>query len=72
MKGTVKSLQPDLGLFVAISDVVDGVVWPVHFSDIRLKHPERKFKVGNPVKCRVSTFFSFLFVVRLYSALLFL
>lgn len=55
LKGTVKSLS-DVGLFVAISEEVDGVVWPLHFSDIKLKHPERKFKVGNSVKCRVSPF----------------
>ena len=31
-----------------------AVVWPNHFADIRLKHPERKFKVGSSIKCRVS------------------
>jgi len=53
IKGTVKSLS-ELGLFVTIADGVDGVVWPLHYSDIKLKNPERKFKVGNPIKCRVS------------------
>lgn len=56
IKGTVKSLS-DLGLFVTISSGVDGVVWPLHYSDIKLKNPERKFKVGNSVKCRVSLYF---------------
>jgi rRNA biogenesis protein RRP5 len=55
IKGTVKNLS-DLGLFVAISNEVDGVVWPLHYSDIKLKNPERKFKVGNSVKCRVSLY----------------
>lgn len=39
---------------MAISDEVDGVVWPLHFADIKLKNPERRFKVGGSVKCRVS------------------
>ncbi|KAF8323027.1 hypothetical protein DL93DRAFT_2049827 [Clavulina sp. PMI_390] len=53
LKGTVKKLEADLGLFIKLSEDVDGVVWPLHYSDIRLKHPERKFKEGTVVKCRV-------------------
>ena len=30
-----------------------GIVWPLHYSDLRLKHPERKFKPGSAVKTRV-------------------
>lgn len=45
----------DRGLFVSISGSVHAVVWPNHFADIRLKHPERKFKVGNSIKCRVNS-----------------
>lgn len=40
-------------MFVAISGNVDGVVWPIHYSDIKLKHPEKKFKIGSSVKARV-------------------
>mgnify|MGYP002718876203 CR=1 FL=1 len=29
------------------------MVWPTHYADIRLKHPEKRFKVGNSVKARV-------------------
>jgi rRNA biogenesis protein RRP5 len=52
VKGTVHSLT-DSALFVAISGNMHAVVWPNHFADIRLKHPERKFKVGSSIKCRV-------------------
>lgn len=41
-------------MFISISGNVDGVVWPVHYSDIALKHPEKKFKVGANIKARVS------------------
>jgi rRNA biogenesis protein RRP5 len=43
------------GLVVALSDKVTGFVGPDHYADIRLKHPERKFKEGASVKCRVSS-----------------
>ena len=41
-------------MFLDISGNVDGVVWPMHYADIRLKHPEKKFKPGQVVKARVS------------------
>ena len=52
MKGTVKKLA-DSALFVAISGNVDGVIWPTHYADIMLKHPQKRFKPGNSIKCRV-------------------
>ncbi|GAA5947174.1 hypothetical protein JCM10213_001449 [Rhodosporidiobolus nylandii] len=52
VKGTVKRLT-DNALFVSISGNVDGVVWPLHYADIRLKHPEKKFKPGQTVKARI-------------------
>ena len=52
IKGIVHSLT-DSALFVAIAGNIHAVVWPNHFADIRLKHPERKFKVGGSIKCRV-------------------
>ncbi|EGU12983.1 U3 snoRNP-associated protein Rrp5 [Rhodotorula toruloides ATCC 204091] len=52
VKGTVKVLR-DNALFVSIGGSVDGVVWPLHYADIRLKHPEKKFKPGQAVKARV-------------------
>ncbi|KAK4705134.1 rRNA biogenesis protein RRP5, partial [Phenoliferia sp. Uapishka_3] len=52
IKGTIKRLS-DSALFVSISGNVDGVVWPMHYADIKLKHPEKKFKVGASVKARI-------------------
>ncbi|KAF8140429.1 hypothetical protein EV363DRAFT_1393337 [Boletus edulis] len=54
LKGIVKRLT-DSALFVSISGNVDGVIWPVHYADIPLKHPSKKFKVGGNIKCRVLT-----------------
>lgn len=53
IKGTINRLS-DSGLFVSISDSVDGVVWPNHYADITLKHPSKRFKPGASIKCRVS------------------
>jgi rRNA biogenesis protein RRP5 len=54
IKGTIKKLT-ESGLFVSISENVDGVVWPNHYADIALKHPSKRFKPGANIKCRVST-----------------
>lgn len=53
IKGTVKKLI-DSALFVSISGNVDGVIWPNHYADIQLKHPQKRFKAGGSIKCRVS------------------
>ncbi|GAA5993423.1 hypothetical protein JCM5350_006876 [Sporobolomyces pararoseus] len=52
IKATVKRLS-DSAMFLDISGNVDGVVWPMHYADIRLKHPEKKFKPGQVVKARI-------------------
>ncbi|KAI0080360.1 U3 snoRNP-associated protein Rrp5 [Panus rudis PR-1116 ss-1] len=52
MKGTVKKLT-DSALFVSISGNVDAVIWPNHYADIQLKHPQKRFKPGGSIKCRV-------------------
>ncbi|KAJ3870308.1 hypothetical protein EV359DRAFT_28064 [Lentinula novae-zelandiae] len=52
VKGVIKNLN-DSGLFVSLSETVDGVVWPNHFADIRLKNPSKRFKIGATIKCRV-------------------
>ena len=52
VKGTIKKLT-DSALFVSLSGSVDGVVWPIHFADIPLKHPQKRFKPGGSIKCRV-------------------
>ena len=53
VKGTVKRLK-ESALFMSISGNVDGVIWPNQYADVPLKHPARKFKVGDSIKCRVS------------------
>ncbi len=63
IKGTVKKLT-DSALFVSISGNVDGVVWPNHYADITLKHPQKRFKPGGSIKCRVRLM---LLVLRSYS-----
>jgi len=57
VKGTIKKLT-DSALFVSLSGNVDGVVWPIHFADIPLKHPQKRFKPGGSIKCRVHKIFS--------------
>ncbi|KAJ3575984.1 hypothetical protein NP233_g748 [Leucocoprinus birnbaumii] len=52
VKGTIKKLT-DSALFVTLSGNIDGVVWPNHYADIRLKHPTKRFKTGASIKCRV-------------------
>ncbi|GAA6018426.1 hypothetical protein JCM11491_006993 [Sporobolomyces phaffii] len=52
IKATVKRLS-DTAMFLDIGGNVDGVVWPMHYADIRLKHPEKKFKPGQAVKARI-------------------
>lgn len=41
------------GLIVEISEGVTGLVPELHFSDIILEHPEKKFREGQAVKARV-------------------
>lgn len=42
------------GLFLSIFGGLDCVVWPQHYADVKLKHPEKKFKIGTKVTARVS------------------
>ena len=56
VKGTVKKLT-ESALFVSLSGNVDGVVWPIHFADIPLKHPQKRFKQGGSIKCRVRKYY---------------
>ncbi|KAI3399892.1 hypothetical protein diail_5403 [Diaporthe ilicicola] len=41
------------GLIVKIAEGISGLVPEMHLSDVRLQHPEKKFKVGLKVKARV-------------------
>ncbi len=51
-QGTIKRLT-DKALFVNLQGSVDGMVSPLHYADIQLKHPEKRFKPDATVKCRV-------------------
>ena len=51
-KGTVRRLL-DGSMFVNIHGSVDGIVFPTHYADISLKHPEKRFKADSSVRCRV-------------------
>jgi rRNA biogenesis protein RRP5 len=51
-QGTIRRLT-EKALFININGSVDGIVYPLHYADIRLKHPEKRFKSGSTVKARV-------------------
>lgn len=50
---TIKRLTPT-HMIVALSDTLSGIVFPSHYSDVFLKHPEKKFVAGSVHKARVS------------------
>ena len=43
----------DQGLLVSLTDSIRAFCPSVHMSDLTLRHPRRKLKEGNKVKCRV-------------------
>lgn len=55
--GTIEKLIVDesgvTGMLVNIADGISGLVPKIHFADIPLQHPERKFTIGSAVKVRV-------------------
>ena len=55
--GTIEKLIVDAtglsGLIVRIADGISGLVPDTHFADIRLQHPEKKFKESGKVTARV-------------------
>ncbi|KAI4168189.1 MAG: hypothetical protein LQ343_006575 [Gyalolechia ehrenbergii] len=57
VKGSIQKLLVNEnginGLIVSIAEGITGLVPEIHFSDIHLQHPERKFKEGASVKARV-------------------
>lgn len=57
VSGTVRRLTPT-ALFVSIDGAVDAVVWPAHYSDVRLKQAEKRFTPGKTVKGRVRLAFA--------------
>lgn len=44
----------DKAMFMSISENLDAVIWPNHFADISLRQPQKRFKEGSLLKCKVS------------------
>ena len=57
VKGTIDRIilgaKGVTGALVKLSDSITALVPEMHFSDVHLQHPERKFKEGFPVKARL-------------------
>jgi len=49
---TIRKVTPQ-AIFVRLSSNVDGVVFPLHFSDVHLAHPEKKFKPNLSMNARI-------------------
>ncbi|XP_053927644.1 protein RRP5 homolog [Cuculus canorus] len=52
VQGKVFSLKP-IGMQVKVADRIKGLVPSLHLSDVILKQPEKKFSIGDELKCRV-------------------
>ncbi|XP_066517483.1 protein RRP5 homolog isoform X2 [Hoplias malabaricus] len=52
IEGTVQSLEV-YGMHIKISDHIKGMVPKIHLADITLSNPEKKYKEGMKIKCRV-------------------
>lgn len=56
-KGTIEKIMVNEsgvnGILVNIGEGITGLVPEIHFADIRLEYPERKFKEGSLVKARI-------------------
>lgn len=42
------------GMLVKVGEQMRGLVPAMHLADIPMKNPEKKYHVGDEVKCRVS------------------
>ncbi|KAG8435325.1 hypothetical protein GDO86_013327 [Hymenochirus boettgeri] len=54
LEGVINSIEP-VGMVLKITDHLTGLVPKLHFADIVLQHPEKKFTIGNKIKCKVLT-----------------
>ncbi|KAM6306459.1 protein RRP5 homolog [Aegotheles albertisi] len=52
VQGKVFSLKP-IGMQVKVTDGIKGLVPSLHLADVILKQPEKKYNIGDEVKCRV-------------------
>ena len=53
-QGKIKKFLPS-GILVDISQKITGFVAVLHTGDVPLHHPEKKYSVGDKVKCRVGS-----------------
>lgn len=57
LSGKVEKLIVDesgvTGMLINVADGISGLVPKIHFADVALQHPERKFTIGSAVKARV-------------------
>ena len=53
LRATIKEVNGAAGIFLDLGGSVDGIVFPLHYSDIILKKPEKKYKPGTKVNARV-------------------
>lgn len=53
IKGTIERAIPGRGLLVRVADDIVGFVEEIHISDVQVQNPEKKYKEGLSVKCRV-------------------
>ncbi|XP_053548424.1 protein RRP5 homolog [Bombina bombina] len=54
VEGTVDSLEP-VGMVVKITKHLTGLVPRLHLADVILRHPEKKYKNGSTLRCRILT-----------------
>ncbi|XP_008947621.1 PREDICTED: protein RRP5 homolog [Merops nubicus] len=52
VQGKVFALKP-IGMQVKVADGIKGLVPSLHLADVILKQPEKKYSIGDEVKCRV-------------------
>ncbi|NWR74973.1 RRP5 protein, partial [Centropus unirufus] len=52
VQGKVFALKP-IGMQVKVADGIKGLVPTLHLADVILKQPEKKFNIGDELKCRV-------------------
>ncbi|WFC98207.1 rRNA biogenesis protein rrp5 [Malassezia yamatoensis] len=52
VRASVHRVTPT-AIFLRLNGNVDGVVFPLHFSDVHLKHPEKKYKPGLELNAKI-------------------
>ncbi|XP_061228578.1 protein RRP5 homolog isoform X2 [Neopsephotus bourkii] len=52
VQGKVFALKP-IGMQVKVTDAIKGLVPSMHLADVILKQPEKKYNIGDQVRCRV-------------------